>query len=199
MFFSSSAGQAERLRDVLAEGDVTAPVIDLVELPAYPGAASITVGGPSAGFHSPGLLVLTEEELFGGKPAYRPIKKSRVKKLLATIDDLAVGDYVVHTEKGIGRFIGLQRQRVEDNEYELIALEYAEGARLYLPLSAIELIKKYHADEGATVRLDRLGSAGLEAHARARKKAHPRDGGRTPEHIRRPRGRARVFVLATTP
>ncbi len=145
---------------MLAEGDVTAPVIEFNELPAYPGAVSITVGGPSAGFHAPGLLVLTEEELFGGKPAYRPIKKSRVKKLLATIDDLAVGDYVVHTEKGIGRFLGLQRQRVEDTEYELIALEYAEGARLYLPLSAIELIKKYHADEGAAVRLEKLGSAG---------------------------------------
>lgn len=158
VFFSSSGGQAERLRDIMREGDVTAPIIPLQELPSYDGAVSITVGGPSAGFYAPGLLVLTEEELFGGKPAYRPIKRTRVRKLLATIDDLAVGDYVVHADKGIGRFVGLQRHKVEDLEYELIALEYSGGDRLYLPLSSIDLIKKYHAQEGSETRLERLGT-----------------------------------------
>ncbi|MBI5640506.1 MAG: hypothetical protein HZA17_08785, partial [Nitrospirae bacterium] len=79
---ASSSGQAERLRDVFRERDVIAPFVDINELHDYAGTISITIGGLSAGLFFEGLLVLTEKELFGERPAFRPIKKSKLTNLL---------------------------------------------------------------------------------------------------------------------
>lgn len=155
---SSSGGQAERLKEILRDGDVIAPVIEAGEILDYAGRVSISAGELSAGLHLPGLLVLTEQEIFGGRPEYRPLRKSRVKGLLTRIEDLEEGDFVVHYDHGIGRFAGLVRQRVEGSEFDLLAIDYADGGRLYLPLHAIEKIKKYHSEEASVPRLDRLGT-----------------------------------------
>ncbi len=155
---ASSAGQAMRLNEILMDGDVIAPVIEKEAILGYEGRASICVGELSSGLYLQGLLVLTEREIFGGRPAYRPIRKSRVAKLLTKLDDLIKGDYVVHYDHGIGRFQGIVRQKVEGSEFDLLSIDYAEGGRLYLPLHAIEKIKKYHSEEASVPKLDRLGT-----------------------------------------
>lgn len=154
---SSSRGQAERLKEVLMDGGVIAPVIPPERLVEYEGQVSITVGGLSSGLFLPGLLILTEKEIFGGRPAFRPIKRSRVSKLLTTIDDLNTGDFIVHRDHGIGRFIGLVRQKIGDYEGDLMTIEYAGGDRLHLPLQGINRIQKYYSGEGVTPRIDTLG------------------------------------------
>ncbi|KAF0146369.1 MAG: transcription-repair coupling factor (superfamily II helicase) [Nitrospirae bacterium] len=157
----SSTGQAERIRDVLMSapggGDVVAPVVEKEEISEYKGSISITIGELSSGFFLPGLLILTEKEIFGERPAFRSIKKSKVSELLISLDDLAVGDFIVHKDHGIGKFAGLVKQTVEGYEGDLMVLEYSGGDRLYLPLYAIEKIKKYHAEEGVLPKADRLG------------------------------------------
>jgi transcription-repair coupling factor (superfamily II helicase) len=158
MLVSSSMGQAERLKEILRDGDVIAPVVSVNKLLEYGGNVSISVGELSAGLYLKGLLVLTELEMFGGRPAYRPIKKSRVAKLLTKVEDLEKGNFVVHYDHGIGRFQGLVRQSVEGTEMDLMTIDYAEGGRLYLPLHAIEKIKKYHSEEASVPRLDALGA-----------------------------------------
>ena len=82
------------------------------------------------------MFILTEKEIFGGRPGYRAIKKSKVSKLLTSLDDLMPGDFVVHKDHGIGRFHGLVRQSIEGIEEDLMLIEY-EGGRLYLPLQGI--------------------------------------------------------------
>lgn len=157
----SSTGQAERIKDILMSalggGDVVAPVIEKEEISEYKGSISLTIGELSSGFFLPGLLVLTEKEIFGERPAFRSIKKSKVSELLISLDDLAVGDFIVHKDHGIGKFAGLVKQTVEGYEGDLMVLEYSGGDRLYLPLYAIEKIKKYHAEEGVLPKTDRLG------------------------------------------
>lgn len=167
---ASSRGQAERLREVLseraegAEGGLVCPEINLDSLGSYQGRLSVTVAELSAGLYlsgkpgKPGMIILTEKELFGDRPAYRPLRKSRVSTLLENIDDLGAGDFVVHKDRGIGKFEGLVHQEVEGYEYDLLALEYAGGDRLYLPLHAIERVRKFHAEEGVVPRLDELGT-----------------------------------------
>jgi transcription-repair coupling factor (superfamily II helicase) len=155
---SPSGGQAERLKEIFMDEDLICPIIGAEEIIHYGGSVSISVGKLSAGFFMPGLLVLTEQEIFGERPAYRPLKKSKVSHLLATMEDLVEGDYVVHRDRGIGRFRGLVHQEVEDYEYDMVAIEYSGGDRLYIPLNAIEMIRKYHAEEGVVPRIDRLGS-----------------------------------------
>lgn len=154
---SSSEGQAERVKDILFGGGVIAPVIDSRELVTYEGVVAITKGKLSSGFFLPGLLLLTEKEIFGERPLYRSLKKSKVSHLLTSMEDIAPGDFVVHRDHGIGRFIGIQREGTGDLEGDLMLLEYAGGDRLYIPLYNIDRIKKYSAEEGVSPSLDRLG------------------------------------------
>jgi transcription-repair coupling factor (superfamily II helicase) len=155
-FISSSNGQAERLKDILREEGMVTPIIDKTEIFGYEGSISITIGDLSTGLFLPGILILTEKEIFGGRPGYRPIKKSRVSRLLTSLDDLRPGDFVVHRDHGIGRFHGLIRQSIEGVEEDLMLIEY-EGGRLYIPPQGINSIQKYHVEEGIVPRIDRLG------------------------------------------
>ncbi len=153
----ASMGQIDRLRDLLAGISLIAPFIDSKVVCSYEGVLCLTHGALSGGMHLPELLLLSGREIFGEQPAYRPIRKSRLSRLLLTIDDLKPGDFVVHRDHGIGKFIGLQREKIEDYEQDLITLEYAGGDRLYLPFQGIEKLKKYSAGEDHVPALDRIG------------------------------------------
>ncbi|MFZ3122859.1 MAG: transcription-repair coupling factor [Thermodesulfovibrionales bacterium] len=154
---AASKGQAERLRDIFMNNDVIAPLVAKENIAEYEGNMSITVGDLSSGFFISGFLILTEKEIFGERPAFRPIKKSKVSELLISLDDLSAGDFIVHRDHGIGKFTGLVRQTIEGYEGDLMVLEYSGGDRLYLPLYGIERISKYHAEEGIVPKIDRLG------------------------------------------
>lgn len=169
---SSSKGQAERLRNILRDGGVVAPIIDRTEIFAYEGSISIAIGELSSGFFLPGILILTEKEIFGERPQYRAIRKSKVSHLLTSLDDLRPGDLVVHKDHGIGRFHGLVRQSIEGMEEDLMLIDY-EGGRLYLPLQSINSIHRYHAEEGVIPKMDRLGGkTWLRTKEKVRKKVH---------------------------
>lgn len=73
--------------------------------------------------------------------------------------DLAVGDLVVHADHGVGRFDGLVTARVEDHEEEFVALGYADGDRLYVPVGNVSVLYKYVGADPTTKPLDRLGGA----------------------------------------
>jgi transcription-repair coupling factor (superfamily II helicase) len=155
---ASSGGQAERLRDILRDGGLVTSVSAPDGLIGSPSGLSITTGELSSGLFIQGLLILTGEEIFGGRPQFRPIKKSKVANLLRSLDDLEAGDYVVHEDHGIGRFLMLLRQEVEGHECDLMAIEYKGGDRLYLPIQNIGRLQKYHGPEGAVPQMDALGS-----------------------------------------
>ena len=91
----------------------------------------------------------------------RPLRqKSKVSAFLSDFRDLAVGDYVVHVEHGIGQYQGLKEIAQGDITEEFMVLEYAEGARLYVPLTRLDLVQKYRSAEGgAKPPLSRLGTA----------------------------------------
>lgn len=158
ILISSSKGQAERLKEILKDGGVISPLIDKEALLDYKGSISITIGNLSSGLFLPGVLILTEKEIFGTRPCYRPIRKSKLSKLLTSLDELLPGDFVVHKEHGIGVFRGLIRQSVEGIEEDLLLVEYQNG-RLYIPLHAINSIHKYHAGEGVIPKIDSLGGS----------------------------------------
>jgi transcription-repair coupling factor (superfamily II helicase) len=153
---TSSTGQAERLKNILRDGGIVAPIMDKRDIFEYGGSVSITIGDLSSGLFFPGILILTEKEIFGGRPIYRPIKKSKVSRLLTSLDDLRPGDFVVHKDHGIGRFHGLEHQSIEGIKEDLLLIEYENG-RLYIPLQGINSIQKYHSEEGVIPKIYRLG------------------------------------------
>src|SRR5580658_1161970 len=97
-------------------------------------------------------------------------QKSKVSAFLSDFRDLQVGDYVVHVEHGIGQYQGLKEINQGDGNAEFMLLEYAEGARLYVPLTRLDLIQKYRSSEGAKPPLNHLGTAAwAKTKARVRK------------------------------
>ena len=108
-----------------------------------------------------------ESELVASRPQRQ---KSKVSAFLSDFRDLQVGDYVVHVEHGIAQYHGLKEINQGDGQAEFMLLEYAEGARLYVPLTRLDLIQKYRSSEGAKPALSHLGTqAWAKTKARVRK------------------------------
>ena len=119
------------------------------------------------------LAIFGARDLFDESDAVasRPQRqKSKVSAFLSDFRDLQVGDYVVHVEHGIGQYQGLKEINQGDGNAEFMLLEYAEGARLYVPLTRLDLIQKYRSSEGAKPALSHLGTqAWAKTKARVRK------------------------------
>jgi len=176
LFAAVSAGEVERLADVFTEYGVpfrlgsrtrTGSESYLDETAYFSGdAAAVTlvkayvpdgVLVPEANFALFGARDLFDEvESVAQAPARR---KSKTSAFLSDFRDLQVGDYVVHLEHGIGQYLGLREIEQDEGKVELMLLEYAEGARLYVPLTRLDLIQKYRSSEGAKPALNHLGSA----------------------------------------
>jgi transcription-repair coupling factor (superfamily II helicase) len=108
-----------------------------------------------------------ESDLVAARPQRQ---KSKVSAFLSDFRDLQVGDYVVHVEHGIGQYQGLKEINQGDGTAEFMLLEYAEAARLYVPLTRLDLVQKYRSSEGAKPVLNHLGSAAWgKTKARVRK------------------------------
>jgi transcription-repair coupling factor (superfamily II helicase) len=96
----------------------------------------------------------------------RPVSrsKSKMSAFVSDFRDLAVGDYVVHVEHGIARYCGLRV--IEENDappLELMILEFADEAKLYVPLTRLDLIQKYRStDTGPAPQLNKLGTQGWQ-------------------------------------
>jgi transcription-repair coupling factor (superfamily II helicase) len=86
-------------------------------------------------------------------------KRSKTAAFVSDFRDLTVGDYVVHVEHGIAKYMGLREIDQDGVNVEFMILEFAEQARLYVPLTRLDLIQKYRSSEGGTAPvLNRLGS-----------------------------------------
>jgi transcription-repair coupling factor (superfamily II helicase) len=109
-----------------------------------------------------GLVLVTEEEIFGSR-THRRRDRSRAadaaRPFLEDLRSLAPGDFVVHVEHGIGRYQGLVHKTVGALTVDLIAIEYANGDKLYLPVWRLDQLEKYMGGEHAAPKLDRLGGS----------------------------------------
>src|SRR6266478_4532232 len=120
-----------------------------------------------------GLAIFGARDLFDESESVvsRPQRqKSKTSAFLSDFRDLQVGDYVVHVEHGIGQYQGLKEINQGDGKAEFMLLEYAESARLYVPLTRLDLVQKYRSSEGAKPVLNHLGTqAWGKTKARVRK------------------------------
>ncbi len=108
------------------------------------------------------LVLFGARDLFDESEAVvsRPLRqKSKTSAFLSDFRDLAVGDYVVHVEHGVARYQGLKEIVHGDSAGEFMVLEFAEAAKLYVPLTRLDLVQKYRTTEGGHPQLSRLGSA----------------------------------------
>ncbi|MFM7332234.1 MAG: transcription-repair coupling factor [Brachymonas sp.] len=179
---AESEGRRESLMDFLRASHIVLPVFDsLAEFLVSEEKAGMAVAPLAAGFawNEGGIDFITETELFATQGQVRRRKRqeqaSDVEALIKDLSELKVGDPVVHTQHGIGRYKGLVNldvgQKNPDGScalQEFLHLLYAEDAVLYVPVSQLHLIGRYTGVSADEAPLHKLGSGQWE---KARRKA----------------------------
>ncbi len=157
---SWSEGALERLKGLLSdEGLVAQQLADLRDLPGK-GHLYQIVWALEEGFTAPGLAVVSEQDVLGDRLVAKPKKRRKADNFLREADTLSPGDLVVHVEHGVGRYLGIETITALGAPHACVMLEYADNAKLYLPVENIELLSRYGHDEGL---LDRLGGGAWQA------------------------------------
>ena len=134
-----------------------------------------SVGTPQAGstYHAPEFIeaslregfvlahmhLITDSEVFGWE---RPATRSRLRSAAETPEsvysDLKPGDYVVHVDHGIARYVGLVRRNLDGREREYLELGYDSGGQLFVPVHQADRLTRYVGADGIAPVLDRLGA-----------------------------------------
>ena len=177
--------RARNFHRLLEERGVRAR-LDLTDrtLPAA-GETVIGLGALSAGCEYPQLrlVILTEGQLLapvsGKAPRTVRQKKDSSRQKLRSYTDLTPGDLVVHQRHGIGRFVGMERIRVDGADKDYIKIAYAGSDSLYVPATQLDMVSKYigshgGGEEGEHVKLNKLGGTDWTK-AKSRAKAAAKD------------------------
>ncbi|MDP5306399.1 transcription-repair coupling factor [Paracoccus spongiarum] len=164
---SFSDGARDRLAGLLADEGLTGAtgLADLRDLPDRPGAIGLAVWPLDEGFVAQGqalgaIAVISEQDVLGDRLIRGARKRRRAENFLQDTTSLTPGDLVVHVEHGIGRYTGLETITAAGVPHDCVALEYAGGDRLFLPVENIELLSRYGHEEGL---LDKLGGGAWQA------------------------------------
>ena len=173
---AESDGRRESLLDFVRSSGLTPPVYDSLQaFLASDEKVGMATAALVSGFHwfEQGIDLVTETELFAAGPTTRRRKKqeqvSDVEALIKDLSELNVGDPVVHSAHGIGRYRGLVNldmgQKNDDGTpalQEFLHLEYAGDATLYVPVSQLQLIGRYTGVSADEAPLHKLGSGQWE-------------------------------------
>jgi len=163
LFTAESPGRREMLRALLAgHGIIAAPAADW---PAFLGGTeplALTIAPLEDGLMLPaaGIAVIAETQLFGERVRQRARRKRGTRDpeaVIRELSDLRAGAPVVHVDYGVGRYLGLVTLDVQDRRNEFLALEYAGGDKLYVPVHSLDLISRYTGAAPESAPLHRLG------------------------------------------
>ncbi len=155
---AGSERAAQRLFEEVEKSGIHAMLlIDVKGLPER--GVVITVGGMSSGFELPEthFMFITHRHIAPD----RKQKRARANKnAYNSLEELKLGDYVVHSSHGIGIFDGINRITANGITKDYIKIKYAKGDILYVPVTQLDLVSKYiGAAEEGTIRLNRLGGS----------------------------------------
>jgi transcription-repair coupling factor (superfamily II helicase) len=189
-FFASATGEVERLADIFNEYAIPYQLgLEQFEsTPAYL-AQRAYMSGASANiylikgvvphgtvFHDTKLVLFGSEDLFETSELISrgPSSKTARETFSADIIDLKPGDYVVHSEHGVAQYLGLREISSGENKGDYMVLEYSAGAKLYVPLTRMDLVQRFRGAGESKPALDRMGGA-TWTRTKSRIKAKMRD------------------------
>ena len=163
LFTAESPGRRELLRSLLAGHGIAVSSVD--DWPAFMAggeARGLAVAPLEDGLLLPaaGITVIAEAQLFGERVRQRTRRRRGARDpeaVIRELSDLRAGAPVVHVDYGVGRYLGLVTLEVQEQSSEFLALEYAGGDKLYVPVQSLDLISRYTGASPDSAPLHRLG------------------------------------------
>ncbi len=158
---SWSEGARERLQGLLEDQNIADANLarDARDIGGK-GSLNLVIWPLEQGFTGDGLTIISEQDVLGDRLIRPKRRTKRAENYLTEAQSLSPGDLIVHVDHGVGRYKGLETITAMGAPHECLALEYAGGDRLFLPVENIELLSRYGHDEGL---LDRLGGGAWQA------------------------------------
>ncbi|MEA1928487.1 MAG: CarD family transcriptional regulator, partial [Candidatus Auribacterota bacterium] len=148
LIYGHNPGETDRLKEILTEKGL------------YPRKnLQVLTGELEEGFiwEEARLVVVGDSEIFSRYRIPRPRRKYTAEIPALPRAEFRPGDFVVHLDHGIGKYLGIRKIRSERKEREMLVIGYAEGAKLYLSLTQSHLVSRYLGAGKANPKLDRLG------------------------------------------
>ena len=154
-----SEGSLDRLLQVLNEHGLErlVPVAALKDVDKLKkGEAGTAVLSLEGGFETNNLVIIGEQDILGDRMVRRSKRRKRAADFISEVAGIDEGSIVVHAEHGIGRFVGLRTIEAAGAPHACLELQYADDAKLFLPVENIDLLSRY-GGEATEVQLDKLG------------------------------------------
>ncbi|TDN70254.1 transcription-repair coupling factor [Paraburkholderia sp. BL10I2N1] len=169
LFATESAGRRETIAQLLVDNHLRSATTDsyhdwLLSDERF----ALGVAPLSNGFAIPGeqIAIVTETELYGPLARRagrrRQEQASNVDSMVRDLSELKLGDPVVHSQHGIGRYMGLVTMDLGEGETEFLHLEYASESKLYVPVAQLHVISRYSGADPESAPLHSLGSGQWE-------------------------------------
>ena len=174
LFCAESAGRRETLLELLGRIRVNPDSIESWEAFSRTDTrVAITVAPLDQGLllKEPAIALIAESQLFGERVQQRRRRKASqdyADQVIKNLTELRIGAPVVHIDHGVGRYRGMQTIAVDSQDNEFLTLEYANEAKLYVPVASLHLISRYSGTEEELAPLHKLGS---EQWQKAKRKA----------------------------
>ncbi|MFD1736904.1 transcription-repair coupling factor [Bacillus salitolerans] len=160
VFLGATAERVKKLDRVLTDYDIDAMTIGSND-PLLKGKLQIVQGRLNDGFEIPmqKIAIITEEELFKKQPPKRTQRRQKLSNAerIKNYSELKVGDYVVHVNHGIGKFLGIETLEINGIHKDYIHIKYQGNDKLYVPIDQIDQVQKYVGSEGKEPKVYKLG------------------------------------------
>lgn len=179
LFTAETTGRRELLAEHLRRAGIhTAETRSLQTFLGSADAFAVCVADLATSAVFSDVCILAESQLLGSRPATQAAVQTRGGRvvdpgeIIRNLTELHVGAPVIHLEHGVGRYLGLSTLQIDGAAHEFLMLEYADAAKLYVPVASLHLISRYSGADSEHAPLHRLGSDQWEkAKKRAAEKA----------------------------
>ncbi len=174
LFSAESAGRRESILELLERIDVQPQAVNSWQEFVDSGETiAITVAPLDKGISIPSrnITLITESELLGERIQQRRRRKQQQDQgemVIRNLTELRIGAAVVHIDHGVGRYRGMETIEIDGQTSEFLTLEYANEAKLYVPVASLDLISRYSGADDGLAPLHKLGS---EQWQKAKRKA----------------------------
>ncbi len=150
-----------RLKESLNNRGIPSSFVDDFNTEIKSSQVFITDGSLSKGFEYPKLklAIISDKEAFGVSKKKRRITKRKDGKKIETFTDLNFGDYIVHENHGIGKYIGIEQLKVQGIKKDYLTIKYHGEDKLYVPVDQMNLIQKYIGSDAIRPKVNKLGSS----------------------------------------